>query len=283
VIEPAHVSQALVHLQQRGLSRLESQMLVLHALGREPGDRAWLLSHDQDRLAPDALGVLERLTRRRLQGEPMAYIVGHKDFHALRLKVDARVLDPRDDTETLVDWALALHLSAPARVLDLGTGSGAIALSLAQARPDWELNASDASADALCVAQHNAAQHGLTVNWVCGNWLAPFANERFDLIVSNPPYIPEHDPHLADLRHEPMMALASGPDGLRDLRAIIAQAPGHLNPGGWLLLEHGHDQAPEVRRLLGQAGFAQVSSRTDLSGIERCSGGCWSPARFCHP
>jgi release factor glutamine methyltransferase len=121
------------------------------------------------------------------------------------------------------------------------------------------------------------------VNWVCGNWLAPFANERFDLIVSNPPYIPEHDPHLADLRHEPMMALASGPDGLRDLRAIIAQAPGHLNPGGWLLLEHGHDQAPEVRRLLGQAGFAQVSSRTDLSGIERCSGGCWSPARFCHP
>jgi release factor glutamine methyltransferase len=258
-------------------------MLVLHALGRDPSERAWLVSHDDHGLDPATQSQLDTWAERRLQGEPMAYIVGHKHFHALRLSVDARVLDPRDDTETLVDWALALNLPAQARALDLGTGSGAIALAMAWARPSWQLSASDASADALTVAQDNALQHGLKVRWACGDWLEPFAGERFDLIVSNPPYIPECDPHLASLHHEPLSALASGPDGLRDLRAIVTPSPQHLNPGGWLLLEHGHDQAHEVRRMLIQAGFEQVISRKDLAGIERCTGGRWPPARFCHP
>ena len=271
---------ALRQLQAQGLNRLESQMLTLHALGRDPGDRAWLLSHDDHPLDADAQQQLRAWAQRRLGGEPMAYIVGHKDFHALRLHVDARVLDPRDDTETLVDWALALTMPATAQVLDLGTGSGAIALALAKARPEWRLCASDASPGALTLARHNAVEHRLEVDWVQGDWLSPFAGSCFDLIVSNPPYIADHDPHLAGLGHEPLLALTSGPDGLRDLRAIIAQAPGHLNPGGWLLLEHGHDQACEVQGLLKQGGFESIDSRQDLAGVTRCSGGRWRPARF---
>ncbi len=271
---------ALRQLQEQGLNRLESQMLTLHALGRAPDDRAWLLSHDDQPLDADTQRQLSAWAQRRLDGEPMAYIVGHKDFHALRLHVDARVLDPRDDTETLVDWALTLTMPATAQVLDLGTGSGAIALALAKARPDWRLCASDASPGALAVARHNASQHGLNVHWEEGDWLLPFVGQRFDLIVSNPPYIPDHDPHLATLRHEPQSALTSGPDGLRDLRAIITQAPGHLNPGGWLLLEHGHDQASAVQGLLRQAGFGSIDHRQDLAGVTRCSGGRWRPARF---
>ncbi len=274
------LAQALRQLQDRGLNRLESQMLVLHALNRDPGDRAWLLGHDDQPLNSNRLDQLDAWAARRLGGEPMAYIVGHKDFHALRLRVDSRVLDPRDDTETLVDWALALPMPVTAHVLDLGTGSGAIALALAKARPSWRLSASDARSDALSVARHNAALHGLNIQWVEGDWLRPFAGVRFDLIVSNPPYIPDGDPHLLDLRHEPLTALASGPDGLRDLRAIIAQAPAHLNAGACLLLEHGHDQASEVQGLLTQAGFEAVDGRQDLAGVTRCSGGCWRPARF---
>jgi release factor glutamine methyltransferase len=270
-------------IQLMGLPRLESQMLVLMSLGHDPGDRAWLISHDENLIDEAVQSRLKALTERRLAGEPMAYICGHKHFHKLRLLVDARVLDPRDDTETLVDWALNLDLPSSARVLDLGTGSGAIALALAQARPHWQISGGDASADALAVAHHNAAAHSLNVDWVCGDWLTPFAEQSFDLIVSNPPYIPENDPHLLALRHEPLTALASGPDGLQDLRTIIEQAPRHLSDGGWLLLEHGHDQAPRVRRLLAQAGFSQVSSRSDLAGIERCSGGRFPSASFFHP
>ncbi|MBS0500063.1 MAG: peptide chain release factor N(5)-glutamine methyltransferase, partial [Proteobacteria bacterium] len=166
-----------------------------------------------------------------------------------------------------------LPADQPARVLDLGTGSGAIALALAAARPRADVWAVDASADALAVARANGPRLGLAVNWRHGDWLAPVAGERFDLIVSNPPYIAESDPHLAALAHEPRQALASGPDGLRDLRALCAAAPAQLRPGGWLLLEHGHDQAAAVRALLQQAGLGQVQSRRDLAGIERCSGG----------
>lgn len=277
---PIPLAQALRQLQDRGLNRLESQMLVLHALGREPGDRAWLLSHEDHPIDATTGRLLCAFAERRRLGEPMAYIIGHKDFHALRLRVDARVLDPRDDTETLVDWALDLPLPQAAQVLDLGTGSGAIALALALARPSWQVTGSDASSDALEVARHNGAQHALNVQWVSGDWLVPFSGRAFDLIASNPPYIADNDPHLARLRHEPLSALASGPDGLRDLRAIIAQAPAHLNPGGWLLLEHGHDQAPEVRRLMDQAGFEGIESRRDLAGIERCTAGRWPCARF---
>ena len=249
-------------------------MLLLHVLGRATHDRAWLIAHDGDALPPGAAARFDALCARRLHGEPVAYLTGTKAFHGLTLQVDARVLDPRDDTETLVDWALdVLPTERPARVLDLGTGSGAIALALAAARTHASVWAVDASADALAVAQANGQRLGLAVNWRHGHWLAPVAGQRFDLIVSNPPYIAEDDPHLAALAHEPRAALASGPDGLRDLRAIIAAARAHLAPGGWLLLEHGHDQAAAVRALLRAAGLGHVQSRRDLAGIERCSGG----------
>ena len=269
---------ALRQLQTDGLPRLEAQMLLLHALGQPPQARAWLLAHDDDALPADAATRLHALATRRLAGEPMAYLTGEKHFHGLRLQVDARVLDPRDDTETLVDWALALlPPDAPRRVLDLGTGSGAIALAIAHARPRARVTATDASADALAVARANAGRLGLALELRHGDWLAPLADERFDLIVSNPPYIAEGDAHLPALAHEPRGALVSGADGLDDLRRIVATAPAHLAPGGWLLLEHGWDQAAAVRALLADAGFAQVQSRRDLAGIERCSGGCHHP------
>ncbi len=270
---------ALRQLQTGGLPRLEAQMLLLHALGQPPQARAWLLAHDDDALPADAATRLHALATRRLAGEPMAYLTGEKHFHGLRLQVDARVLDPRDDTETLVDWALALlPADAPRRVLDLGTGSGAIALAIAHARPQARVTAVDASADALTVARANAGQLGLAVTLHHGDWLAPVAGEVFDLIVSNPPYIAEGDAHLPALAHEPRAALVSGADGLDDLRRIVATAPAHLAPGGWLLLEHGWDQAAAVRALLTDAGFTQVQSRRDLAGIERCSGGCHCPS-----
>ena len=277
------MSQALTlaqwwrHLHDLGLPRLEAQMLVLHAAGRANHDRAWLLAHDDQTLSPAQTEPLLAQAQRRLNGEPMAYILGHKAFHGLTLQIDARVLDPRDDTETLVDWALdAASPDTVVRVLDLGTGSGAIALALAQSRPAWQVAAVDASPAALAVAQLNAEQLGLRVRWAQGSWLSPFAGEVFDLIVSNPPYIAEGDPHLPGLRHEPRSALVSGPDGLDDLRHIVQTAPAHLTPGGWLLLEHGHDQAGAVRALLTAAGFEAVTSRLDLAGIERCSGGRWA-------
>ena len=268
------VAQALATAQQAGLPRIDAQMLLLHVLGRAPHDRAWLIAHDDDTLAPDAAAHFQALCARRRAGEPVAYLTGIKAFHGLTLQVDARVLDPRDDTETLVDWALELlPAGAPLRVLDLGTGSGAIALALAAARPQAEVWAVDASADALVVARANAERLGLAVTWRHGDWLAPVAGLRFDAIVSNPPYIADGDPHLTALTHEPRMALASGSDGLRDLRAICAAAPAQLRPGGWLLLEHGHDQAAAVRTLLQAASLARVQSRRDLAGVERCSSG----------
>lgn len=265
---------ALRHWQMQGLPRLEAQMLLLHALGRAPQDRAWLLAHDADALPAHTATQLQTLANRRLAGEPMAYLLGRKDFHGLTLQVDARVLDPRDDTETLVDWALALlPTTAPCRVLDLGTGSGAIALAIARQRPLANVVAVDASADALAVAADNAQRLGLPVELRHGNWFEPVAGQAFDVIVSNPPYIAEGDPHLPALAHEPRAALVSGADGLDDIRHLIAHAPPHLLPGGWLLLEHGWDQAAAVRDLLAAAGFAAVQSRRDLAGIERCSGG----------
>ena len=198
-----------------------------------------------------------------------------KEFYGLTLQVDARVLDPRPDTETLVDWALQLLAPLPApRVLDLGTGSGAIAQGLRHQRPDAQVSAVDASTDALAVAQANAARLGLAVQFARGNWLRGVAGQ-FDVIASNPPYIAAADPHLAALRHEPLQALASGADGLDDIRSIVAQAPSHLLPGGWLLLEHGWDQAEAVQALLRAAGGEQVQSRKDLARIVRCSGAQW--------
>ena len=271
-------AQALSQAQQAGLPRVDAQMLLLHVLGRAGHDRAWLLAHDDAALSPAQAEAFTSLTARRLAGEPVAYLTGRKAFYGLELAIDARVLDPRDDTETLVDWALELlPPGRPARVLDLGTGSGAIALALAAERPQAEVWAVDASANALAVAHANAVRLGLAVTFRHGDWLTPLAGERFELIVSNPPYIAEGDAHLPALAHEPLQALVSGADGLDDIRRIITAAPAHLTPGGWLLLEHGWNQATAVRDLLAAGGFTQVQSRRDLGGVERCSGGQWPP------
>ena len=255
-------------------------MLHLFVMGRPLHDRAWLLAHDSDTLAPLQVAVWQDALKRRLQGEPVAYITGRKDFFGLTLAVDARVLDPRPDTETLVDWALAcLPESAPEthspRILDLGTGSGAVALALQHARPNATVWAVDASEDALAVARANAARLQLGVQFIASDWLDAVDVQHtghFDLIVSNPPYVADGDPHLAALTHEPLEALTSGPDGLDDIRQIIAQAPACLTSGGWLLLEHGWDQAAPVQALLREAGFEQVQSRLVLCGMERCTG-----------
>lgn len=281
---PATVAQCLRQAQTLGLARVDAQMLLLHGLQRPLHDRAWLLAHDDDTLTTAQETSWQAALQRRLQGEPVAYITGRKDFFGLTLNVDARVLDPRPDTETLVEWALAcLAEAAPAsspangspRILDLGTGSGAVALALQHARPDATVWAVDASEDALAVARANAARLHLGVQFMASDWLDAvdvLHTGRFDLIVSNPPYVAEGDPHLVALTHEPLQALASGPDGLDDIRQIIAQAPAFLTPGGWLLLEHGWDQAAPVQALLREAGFVQTQSRRDLGGIERCTG-----------
>jgi release factor glutamine methyltransferase len=269
------LAEALASAAGDGLDRLDAQLLLLHALGRAQDDRAWLLAHDRDALSSAAEESFRFLRARRAAGEPLAYMVGHKEFYGLRLAVDARVLVPRPDTETLVDWALeVLDRSTPTRVIDLGTGSGAIALAIKKHRPSALVEAVDASADALAAAHANASALGLAVRFRQASWLEG-AGGPFDLIVSNPPYVAQADPHLAALRHEPLQALAAGPDGLADLRIIVRQTPRFLRGGGWLLLEHGHDQAAAVRDLLSGAGFAEVASRRDLAGIERCSGGKW--------
>jgi len=273
--EPAlTLDQALRDAQQRGLDRLDAQLLLLHALGRDAHDRAWLIAHDTDALGAEALARLEPLLQRRLAGEPLAYITGTKEFFGLPLQIDARVLDPRPDTETLVEWALE-HLSAQAQAeVNLGTGSGAIALALQHQRPQARVSAVDVSPEALAVARGNAERLQLPVRFIHSHWLREVQG-TFDLIVSNPPYIRADDPHLAALWHEPLQALASGADGLEDIRTIMKQAPAHLKAGGWLLFEHGWDQAEAVRALLTQAGGQQVGSRRDLAGIERCSGAQW--------
>jgi release factor glutamine methyltransferase len=298
------VQIALLRAQKHGMAKVDARMLLLHTLGKPTSDMAWLVANDNNPINTLQADAYSALCARRRAGEPVAYIVGHKEFYGLKLAVDQRVLDPRDDTETLVDWALALLPESTAasaasnpvhtepvdvltktstgsvrtnavRVLDLGTGSGAIALAIKSNRPHAQVHASDASADALAVAQVNATTLKLPVQFHQGNWLAAVKGQQFDLIVSNPPYIESADPHLAALTHEPLSALASGADGLDAIRSIIAQAPACLNAGGWLLLEHGYDQAEAVRGLLTAQGFGSVSSRQDLSDIERCSGGQW--------
>jgi len=267
------LDHALLQAKAMGLARLDAQILLLHALGRQTLERAWLLAHGGDVLESQAWALWQTLRDRRAAGEPMAYILGWAAFYGLDLLIDARVLCPRADTETLVDWALAV-LPRDARVVDLGTGSGAIALALKHQRPDMHVHARDISADALDVAQANAQRLGLSLTFSQGAWLAGLAGP-FDAIVSNPPYIAQEDPHLVALRHEPIEALTSGPDGLDDLRTIIEQAPASLKSGGWLLLEHGYEQSLAVCALLQARGFTEVQCRHDLAGIARCSGGRW--------
>lgn len=276
------VHDALTRARATGLDRLDAQVLLLHTLGREGHDRAWLIAHNLDPLPPELDQRFQRLCQHRHDGAPVAYLVGQREFHGLTLQIDARVLDPRPDTETLVDWTLeCLQGQDRPTVLDLGTGSGAIALAIQHRRPDALVWALDRSTEALAVAQANATQLGLPVRLAQGHWLRdgvrPWQHTatpptRFDLIVSNPPYIPASDPHLEALRHEPLQALASGPDGLDDLRQIVTQAPAWLAPGGWLLLEHGWDQGPAVAALLAQAGCGPAQHRHDLAGHVRCTG-----------
>lgn len=289
------VAQAITQATALGLDRLDAQWLLLHTLGKPPSGRAWLLAHDTDALTPAQHSDFLALTVRRTAGEPVAYLTGRQGFFGLDLKVDHRVLVPRPDTESLVEWALeildeltplsvrAKHVEAsthkPLTAIDLGTGSGAVALAIKHNRPDVRVHATDFSTDALAVARGNAQRLHLDVEFNQGSWLG-CVKGCFDLIVSNPPYIAALDPHLAALEHEPLQALTSGTDGLDDLRQIIQQAPAHLPVGGWLLLEHGYDQAARVRELLDQAGFRQVQSRLDLAGIERCSGGTLASTRF---
>lgn len=277
----ASLRDALLEGQRAGLDRLDAQMLLLLSLGRDPHARAWLTAHDEEPLTAQQQARYAQLCGRRLAGEPLAYITGTQEFFGLMLRVDARVLVPRPDTETLVQWGLDVldgwvpAATGPLRALDLGTGSGAIALALQAHHRAADVWATDASADALAVADANARHHGLGVTFRQGRWWEAIPGERFHLVLSNPPYIEPGDPHLDRLVHEPLSALVAGPDGLSDLRALVAGAPAHLLAGGWLLLEHGHDQAGQVRALLTQAGFTNVCSRKDLAGIERCSGGQW--------
>ena len=277
-MDAAHtVGQALHSAIAQGAVRLEAQLLLLQVMGRKSQERAWLLAHGDAKLTSAEQQHWREALARLLGGEPLPYITGSTSFYGMDLQVDARVLCPRADTETLVDWALAL-LPHAARVIDLGTGSGAIALALKHQRPDVQMHARDLNDDALAVAQTNAQRLGLNIAFSQGSWLQGIT-VTFDVVVSNPPYIANADPHLSALRHEPVQALTSGADGMKDLRAIITQAPACLKPGGWLLLEHGYDQAAAVRQLLQVNGFVDVQSRQDLAGIERCSGGRWPTSR----
>lgn len=252
--------------------RHEVELLLLHVLGRE---RSWLFAHATDAVEPATEAAFAQLLQRRIQGEPVAYLLGRRGFWTLDLTVSPATLIPRPETERLVELALErLPADRPLQVADLGTGSGAIALALASERPLAQVLATDMSPQALAVAAENARRHELVnVHFQQGSWHAALGQERFDLIATNPPYIAADDPHLlqGDLRFEPATALASGADGLDDIRVIIEGAPARLVAGGWLLIEHGWDQGPAIRALLEQAGFVEVSTALDLEHRDRVS------------
>jgi release factor glutamine methyltransferase len=250
-------------------ARLEAQILIARAL---EVNRAWLVAHDRDRPTAHQQHAIETLIARREAGEPVAYILGEREFYGRTFKVSPDVLIPRPDTELLVEAALErLPPDAPARVLDIGTGSGCIALTLALDRPAWQLTAVDISPSALKIAQFNAAHLGARVDFVQSDLFDNLDAAPFDAIVSNPPYVAAADPHLArgDVRFEPAGALTAGPAGLDVLARLIAQAPGHLCPGGWLLLEHGWDQGDKCQGLMAQSGFMDIQTLTDLAGHPR--------------
>ena len=269
------VRQLLQAAHAGGVDKLDAHLLMAFCTGHS---RTRLIAHDDSTVTADPEAQFTRLVTRRAQGEPLAYLLGEKEFHGLSLKVNTDVLVPRPDTEVLVEWALDVlrtTLSAhPApRVIDLGCGSGAIALAVKHAWPRARVTAVDASAQALTVARQNAEALQLDVRFEFSDWWQGMAGQRFDLALSNPPYIAANDPHLAALRHEPTMALASGLDGLDAMRIIIDGAGAHLHKNSWLLLEHGHDQAVQVQALLTQSGFQLPQGRHDLAAHLRCTGG----------
>lgn len=274
---PVGVATVATLLREPGLPPMESRILLSHVLG---WSRTQLITRDREPLAPETVAVYRALHARRVAGEPIAYLTGTREFFGLTLNVSPSVLIPRPETELLVELALArIEGRQMPRVLDLGTGSGAIALAIAHSRPDARVTALDRSADALDVARENARQLGLEgrVRFLASDWYdaLPADEAPFDLIVSNPPYIVSGDEHLSqgDLRFEPVDALTDHADGLAALRVIVAGAPSRLLPDSWLLCEHGYHQAADVRALCTAAGFTDVGSEHDLADIERTTGG----------
>ena len=265
-------------LAESGLPPLEARMLLERVLEKT---RAWLIAHADEVVDTEGEQAFAALAERRRRGEPIAYILAKREFYGLEFQVTRAVLIPRPETELLVELALArIPENTTQRVLDLGTGSGAIAVALAKARPQARLTAVDVDYAALSIARANAKRHGVSVRFFCGDWFGALPGERFDLIVSNPPYVAAGDPHLGlgDVRFEPQRALLGGADGLDCIRAIVASALAHLNPGAWLLFEHGYDQAAACRALLEAQGYGEVQSWPDLAGIPRVSGGVRAPS-----
>ncbi len=267
------LANASAQLAASATPDLDAEVLLQHCINR---DRAWLLANDRKTLEPAAQGQYWELVRRRRRGEPVAYLTGHREFWSLCLAVNNSVLVPRPETELLVERALTLiAVDAKLRILDLGTGSGAIALAIAKERPRCSITAADCDAAALDLARHNANTLGIgNIQFERGDWYQAI-NDRFDLIVSNPPYVADSDPHLqrAELRFEPPHALRAGPDGLHDLKQIIAGAQQHLEPGGWCLLEHGPEQAASVSAMLHAHGFKHVKNYQDLAELPRMTEG----------
>ncbi|MBD8474317.1 peptide chain release factor N(5)-glutamine methyltransferase [Pseudomonas sp. CFBP 8770] len=258
-----------VELPDSPTARLDIELLLAAALGKS---RSYLHTWPERIVPSDAANAFAAFIKRRQAGEPVAYILGQQGFWKLDLEVASHTLIPRPETELLVEAALQLLPARSARLLDLGTGTGAIALALAGECSAWQVTAVDRVAEAVALAERNRVRLNLgNARVLESHWFSALQGERFDLIVSNPPYIASTDPHLqaGDVRFEPASALVAGEDGLDDLRLIIGQAPAHLHPGGWLLLEHGYDQAPAVRELLAQHDFEQIESRIDLGGHER--------------
>ncbi len=259
-------------------AQLDAELLLCQVLGKP---RSYLFAWSEQVLTAEQLAHFEQLLARRVAGEPIAYIVGKQGFWSLDLSVEPSTLIPRADTETLVEQALQLPLKAQAeglQVLDLGTGTGAIALALASERPNWQVTGVDRVPEAVALAQQNQQQVGLTnARFLTSDWFESLAGSRYQLIVSNPPYIAEQDPHLAqgDVRFEPISALTSGADGLDDIRHIIQQAPKYLARHGWLLLEHGYDQAEAVQALMLAQGFLAVETKQDLGRNDRITFGQW--------
>lgn len=276
-----------IHREQAGLVdeadtladlRRDAQVLLCAALDKP---LSYLMAWPEADVPDRAESRFREWMARRLAGEPVAYLTGRREFWSLPLTVSQATLIPRPDTEVLIERALALELSEAAAVLDLGTGSGAIALALASERLRWSLTATDVSQEALAIARENASQLGFEhVQWVHSNWFDAIGERRFDLIVSNPPYLEEGDGHLKmdGLSFEPIEALVAGPTGLEDLTTIIDAAPDFMNNGSFILLEHGYDQSAAVRECLFQRGFVDVESYQDLGGMERVSGGRWLSA-----
>lgn len=274
---PQTIRQALVEATHRLGDRIDAEILLSYVLDKP---RSWLIAHANDTLSPDHAAAYALLLEQREAGEPVAYITGRRGFWSLDLEVTPATLIPRPETELLVELALErMPIDQLSGVLDLGTGSGAIALAIARERPAAQVTATDASSDAIVVAQRNARRHHIgNISFIHGDWFAPLGDKRFDVIVSNPPYIESNDPHLqqGDLRFEPMSALASGADGLDDIRRIIRDAGLHLTPGGWLLFEHGWQQGDAARALLRDAGFVELSTVRDLEDRDRVTLGRWS-------